>query len=1309
MGLLANGLGAGEFYVSPAGDDANPGTEAKPWRTVQGAVNRLQPGDTLSLRGGVYREAVVVPRSGVAGKPIVIKAYRDERAVVSGCDLVGGWTRHEGRIWKASMPWTVGRGRNQVFCAGQVLVEARHPNTPAPGLEMRVAGLSPLWPTYGEFSIPKDTRVSQPGRVVSRLLDGQPDDYWKGAIYCGVHFEGWCAQTGVIEHSRSGEILVGDRTGGWWFGSAYGGRFPQEHEAGRGMIVGHLHALDTPGEWHWQDGTLYLMTRDDSPPQAIEAKRRALAFDLSGREHIRIEGLTIRGASLRLEDAADCTVDRCDLAYISHYAHHYGMGQIEKGRDTIRSGETGIFVGGHDNAFLNCSVRFSAGAGFHVRGYHHTIHNCLIDEVGYLGHYTNAITDAVSDYQDYENFLVGGHVITFNTLRNAGRHFFNYYGNGTSIASRDRGPMDYAATLVAHNHLYNGMLLTRDAGFITGYFCSGGSLNGQHSQLAYNVMHDCYDLSAIRWNKLGMVYLDEGTCQVDVHHNLFWAAPGALQRDMWFNTCCVDVREHDNLFHGLFGRTSAQLRDDDFPGVKPFRFGHDFDAPPTLPRWPQTVSQTFEASQCSSHSAGVKSTPAGLMGLGDGDWFAVDPGSSGSGWQTAVLRLASDAKQMNGNRTPRAVPRHQKATDPLVLEATHNDGAREKMRTQWTFFYKIEDGAWVRYDRVPLGEGYRRIRVAYGSDRPEPWQLEVRLDRMDGPCVGRVELTQTDRPRGSHVQIYHEALAELSPEARGTHDVFLVFRSTGGKPAVDFEYLRLEQYRGVLPLGKNDVQIEVRAGSKNGPKLGVIYPRFTGGADRFRDLVAPLDRATPRGPLFFVVRSALARPIGTVSQIRLEKGIQQAAVTDIGVPPRRDAQGRMVLPEPSHRPLPPQATGFESTGTRPFFTTPRLAASPVIDGQLTEWKGRPIELNQSLEGVVFESPGAQAWVGYDAQALYVAARVPRQARAPLLTAGHRWGATDGLEIALEDAEASPPGPILTLRAWPDGHHCVADVAGVSESDRSRLAGAVAYRAVQGNDAWTCEWRIPFSAARITPQPGMLLSCNISVRNTAANAWHSWNMGAGATYDLRNGGSLVLAGKDMTLPEKIRSRLAVWLDAADTASVERDAEGGVLRWKDKSRHQRDARQETARYRPRYLSDGLNGKATLAFDDARQTRLELPDLADRPITATIFAVVSNATRGLPKNNNQRIFTASNGREYDYLCGLACGIAGDQTGGPRTIVFHGQDRWAQRVRVGCFSPSYQTFFKGQIAEILVFDRTLTADERLRILAYLTAKWDL
>lgn len=1303
---------AAEYHVAPGGDDASPGTMARPFATLQAAVNRMQAGDTLLIRGGVYRETVTFPRGGAQGKPITLRPYRAEKVIVTGCDPVAGWVRHEGNVWRAPMPWTLGPGRNQVFCDGDVMIEARHPNEPAPGLEMYVAGLSPLWPTYGEFSIPKETRVTRPGRIVSKSLKGQPDDYWKGAMYCGVHFEGWCTQTGVIEASRDGEIEVGDRTQGWWFGSAYGGKYPQDHEGGRGMIVGHRHALDAPGEWHWEDGALYLIAPDGAGPRTVEAKRRPIALDLSGREHIRIEGLTIRAASMRLENSAHCAVGRCDLSHISHYTRHYGIGQIEKGRDTIRSGETGIFVGGHDNAFLNCRVRFSAGTGFHLRGYHHTIHNCLIDEVSYVGHYLNAITDAVSDFTDYENFLVGGHVITFNTMRNAGRHFFNFYGNGTSLASRNRGPMDYAATLFAHNHLYNGMLLTRDAGFLSGYFCSGGTLNGQDSQVAYNVMHDCYDIAAMRWNKLGIVYLDEGTCNVDLHHNLFWGAPGAHQRDMWFNTCCVGIREHDNQFHGLFTRTCAELRDEDFPGGRPFRFGHDFAQPPALPRWPQLVSQRFGAAQCASRSTGVGITPAGLAGLKDGDWFAFDPVDFNSGWGSAILRFASDAKELNADRSARATPRHRKATDPLILEAKHNDGTHEKLRNQWTFLCNIENGAWVRFEQVPLAEGYRRFRAIYGNDGAAPWRMEVRLDRVDGPLAGQVDLPQSDRDRGGHVQIYRDAVAELSPDAKGTRDVFLVFRSESEKPVVDFEYFRFEQYRGDLPLQKNEVRIELRAGAKDGPKLGEFYPRFTGGAGSARELVATLEPAEGAGPLFLVVRSALSNPIGVVSELRLEKGVVPFDWTGIGLPPRRAwwGWGDWVFPEPTNLPRSKPADRYrEPKAGRPLFRAARLTIRPSIDGALTEWTGRPLEIRQSLDGATPEESPALAWIGADDGALYVAMRNPiRDARA-LVVKGHRWGATDGAEIALQDTAAHPPGPIMSLRGWPDGYFCAPDLGAVPESVRGRLEKAVTYRAAIGDESWTCEWRIPFHACEFAPKVPATLPCNLTVHNTAQDTWRTWRAEGGSTYDLHNGGTLILGACETLLSDDLDKALEVWLDASDMATIQKDAAGHVRAWKDKSGKGRHAAQGAVEFSPLYDSRGLDGKPALRFDDARKTRMDLPDLSDRPMSATVFAVVTNPEPGLPNNHNQRIFTASNGKEYDYLCGLSCSIPGTQTGGPRHIVYEGKDRWAKSVRVGCFSPNYQTFFKGHIAEILVFGRTLTPDERLRVTAYLTSKWEL
>jgi hypothetical protein len=42
------------YYVSPSGNDANPGTLAQPFKTLQKALPLLKPGETLIVRAGEY-------------------------------------------------------------------------------------------------------------------------------------------------------------------------------------------------------------------------------------------------------------------------------------------------------------------------------------------------------------------------------------------------------------------------------------------------------------------------------------------------------------------------------------------------------------------------------------------------------------------------------------------------------------------------------------------------------------------------------------------------------------------------------------------------------------------------------------------------------------------------------------------------------------------------------------------------------------------------------------------------------------------------------------------------------------------------------------------------------------------------------------------------------------------------------------------------------------------------------------------------------------------------------------------------------
>lgn len=73
------------YYVDPAhGDNANDGSVAKPWKTMQYGVRQLKPGDTLYLREGIYYETVFLTRSGTEESPIVIAAYPGELPVLDG-------------------------------------------------------------------------------------------------------------------------------------------------------------------------------------------------------------------------------------------------------------------------------------------------------------------------------------------------------------------------------------------------------------------------------------------------------------------------------------------------------------------------------------------------------------------------------------------------------------------------------------------------------------------------------------------------------------------------------------------------------------------------------------------------------------------------------------------------------------------------------------------------------------------------------------------------------------------------------------------------------------------------------------------------------------------------------------------------------------------------------------------------------------------------------------------------------------------------------------------------------------------------
>lgn len=86
--------------VSAAGSDTNPGTLAKPFRTVAKAVTRVRAGGTVVLRAGLYHESLVVP----PGHAATIQPYPGEKVWFDGTRKVTGFKRL-GSAWVA--PWKI--------------------------------------------------------------------------------------------------------------------------------------------------------------------------------------------------------------------------------------------------------------------------------------------------------------------------------------------------------------------------------------------------------------------------------------------------------------------------------------------------------------------------------------------------------------------------------------------------------------------------------------------------------------------------------------------------------------------------------------------------------------------------------------------------------------------------------------------------------------------------------------------------------------------------------------------------------------------------------------------------------------------------------------------------------------------------------------------------------------------------------------------------------------------------------------------------------------------------------------------------
>lgn len=100
VGCFFISLNAKEIHVAKTGNDNNAGTINAPLLTISKAANVAEPGDTIFIHEGTYREYVDPPRGGTSeDMRIIYKAAEGEEVYVKGSEQINNWTDNGDSTW----------------------------------------------------------------------------------------------------------------------------------------------------------------------------------------------------------------------------------------------------------------------------------------------------------------------------------------------------------------------------------------------------------------------------------------------------------------------------------------------------------------------------------------------------------------------------------------------------------------------------------------------------------------------------------------------------------------------------------------------------------------------------------------------------------------------------------------------------------------------------------------------------------------------------------------------------------------------------------------------------------------------------------------------------------------------------------------------------------------------------------------------------------------------------------------------------------------------------------------------------------
>ncbi|MDO5660720.1 MAG: hypothetical protein Q4G17_07080, partial [Staphylococcus xylosus] len=92
------------IHVDKKGSDCGLGNVESPFLTIDKAALVAQPGDSIIVHEGIYREEITHINTGLSeSRRISFEAAKDEQVIIKGSEEITGWQQIDGSIWKVEI------------------------------------------------------------------------------------------------------------------------------------------------------------------------------------------------------------------------------------------------------------------------------------------------------------------------------------------------------------------------------------------------------------------------------------------------------------------------------------------------------------------------------------------------------------------------------------------------------------------------------------------------------------------------------------------------------------------------------------------------------------------------------------------------------------------------------------------------------------------------------------------------------------------------------------------------------------------------------------------------------------------------------------------------------------------------------------------------------------------------------------------------------------------------------------------------------------------------------------------------------